>query len=260
MNAADSAQTRFAELHREGCFVLVNVGDAATVGALAESEAVALATSSHAHAATIGRSDAAGDVSRDEHGEHTATIIKATTLPVNVDGENGYGHEPEAVADAVRYFAGLGAAGMGIEDWSGDPEVGLYDRALAKARIEAAVEAANALDEPFVVTGRTEVLLYGLDGGMDEALARLQAFAEVGAPCLYAPGTWDIDTISTVVDNAGVPVNILVPIGSSLTFDDVAATGARRISLGSSLFSAQVNAGAAMVNSLLSTGSFAALP
>ena len=69
------------------------------------------------------------------------------------------------------------------------PGIGLYDRRLAIARIEAAVEAATALDHPFVITGRTEVLLYGLDGGMGEALARLQGFASVGAHCLYAPGT-----------------------------------------------------------------------
>ncbi len=73
---------------------------------------------------------------------------------------------------------------MGIEDWSGDPQLGLYDRAHARARIEAAVEATRALDRPFVITARTEVLLYDLDGGIDETLARLQAFAQVGAHCL----------------------------------------------------------------------------
>jgi hypothetical protein len=82
-----------------------------------------------------------------------------------------YGHEPEDVAAAVRRFAAAGAGGMGIEDWSGDPGIGLYDRALAVARIEAAVEAARALEHPFVITGRTEVLLYGLDGGLSDTLA-----------------------------------------------------------------------------------------
>ena len=145
---------------------------------------------------------------------------------------------------------------MGIEDWSGDRERGVYDRTLAIARIEAAVETARALDRPFVITGRTEILLYGLDGGMAEALTRLQGFAAVGADCLYAPGTWDLDSIRTVAAEAGGPTNALVPIGSELSFADVAEAGARRISIGGSLFSAQVAYGRSVIDSLRATGSF----
>ncbi|MEQ8841370.1 MAG: isocitrate lyase/phosphoenolpyruvate mutase family protein [Acidimicrobiales bacterium] len=247
---------RFRALHRSGCFLLANVGDAGTAKALGEAGVDAIATSSSAHAETIGRADAAGDVTMEEHAEHTAALVAAGDLPLNVDAENGYGHEPETMAAAVQRFAATGAAGMGIEDWSGDAERGLYDRALAVARIEAAVEAANALDRPFVITGRTEVLLYGLDGGMAEALARLQAFADVGAECLYAPGTWDLESIRTVAAEAGGPTNILVPIGSSLTFDEVAEAGARRISIGGSLYTAQVAHGRTLVDSIRRTGSF----
>lgn len=247
---------RFRELHQSGCFLLANVGDAGTAAALSEAGVDSIATSSSAHAQTIGRSDAAGDVSMSEHAEHTAALVAAAEVPLNVDAENGYGHEPEAMAAAVQCFAATGAAGMGIEDWSGDADRGLYDRALAVARIEAAVEAARALDRPFVITGRTEVLLYGLDGGMDEALARLQAFASVGAECLYAPGTWDIETVRTVTAEAGGPTNILVPFGSGLGFAEVAEAGARRISVGGSLYSAQVAYGRALVESLRSSGSF----
>lgn len=246
---------RFAELHEEGTFLLVNVVDPATAAAVVDAGALAIATSSAAHAATIGRSDAAGDVTLEEHAVHTELVVAgAPTVPCNVDGENGYGHEPEDVAAAVRRFAATGAAGMGIEDWSGDPDRGVYDRALTTARIEAAVEAASSLDRPFVITGRTEVLLYRLDGGLDEALARLQAMASVGAHCLYAPGTWDLDTVRAVVDGAGGPVNILAPVGARPglpTAAEIAEAGARRISLGSSLVNAQITHAAAIVGDLL---------
>jgi 2-methylisocitrate lyase-like PEP mutase family enzyme len=159
---------------------------------------------------------------------------------------------------AVQRFAATGAGGMGIEDWSGDPDIGLYDRSLAIARIEAAVEATRALDRPFVITGRTEVLLYGLDGGMEETLARLQGFAEAGAHCLYAPGTWDLQSIRTVTEEAGGPVNILVPLSEvdphapvSFGLSDLAEVGVRRISLGGSLYRAQVAYAADRVRTLL---------
>jgi 2-methylisocitrate lyase-like PEP mutase family enzyme len=247
---------RFVDLHREGTFLLANVGDAATAKALSDAGVDSIATSSSAHASTIGRSDAAGDVTMEEHAEHTARLVAAADVPLNVDAENGYGHDPEDMAIAVRRFAATGAAGMGIEDWSGDPGRGVYDRAFAVARIEAAVEAARALGRPFVITGRTDVLLYGLDGGMSEALTRLRGFAEVGADCLYAPGTWDLDSIRVVAQEAGGPTNALVPVGSPLSFPDIAEAGARRISLGGSLFSAQVAHGRALIESLRATGSF----
>lgn len=245
---------RFAELHRDGIFLLANVGDAGTARALGDAGVDAVATSSAAHATTIGRADAAGAVSLDEHADHTAVIVDATSVPVNVDAENGYGHRPEDMARAVARFAAVGAAGMGVEDWDGNGA--LYDRALAVERIAAAVEAAQAVGRPFVITGRTEVLLYGLDGGLDEALARLQGFASVGADCLYAPGTWDLATVAAVVDGAGGPVNVLVPVGSRLRIDDLGAVGVRRVSLGSSLYTAQVAHGVAVVERIRATGGF----
>ncbi len=249
------------ELHHSGTFVMVNVADAGTARAVCEAGAVAVATTSGGHAATIGRRDAAGDVTIEEHARHTQAIVHAASVPCNVDTENGYGHEPEDMAAAVQRFAATGAGGMGIEDWSGDPEIGLYDRDHAIARIEAAVVAARALDRAFVITGRTEVLLYGLEGGIDEALARLQAFAEVGARCLFAPGTWDLPTIKTITEEAGGPVNILVPLSEvnpdgpvSFSLEDLVELGVRRISLGGSLYRSQVAHAAERVRSLLAEG------
>ena len=251
------------DLHRSGTFVMVNVADAGTARAVCEAGATAIATTSGGHAATIGRRDAAGDVTMEEHARHTELLVRAASVPCNVDAENGYGHEPEAMAAAVQRFAATGSGGMGIEDWSGDRERGLYDRALAIARIEAAVEAARALDHPFVITARTEVLLYGPDGGMDETLARLQGFADVGADCLYAPGTWDLESIRTVTDEAGGPVNILVPLSEvnpkgpvSFVLSDLAELGVRRVSVGGSLYRAQVTHAAGWVRTLLADGSF----
>lgn len=253
--------TRFMELHRTGTFVMVNVADAGTARAVCEAGAAAIATTSGGHAATIGRLDASGDVTMEEHAQHAELLVRSASVPCNVDAENGYGHEPEDMAAAVERFAATGAGGMGIEDWSGDKSIGLYERSRAIARIEAAVEAARALDRPFVITGRTEVLLYGLDGGMDETLARLQGFAEAGAHCLYAPGTWDLTSIRTITEEAGGPVNILVPLSEvnphgAATFglSDLAELGVRRISLGGSLYRAQVAHAAYRVRTLLADG------
>lgn len=248
---------RFRELHRSGTFLMANVVDAATAAAMGETDVRAIATSSAAHAATIGRADAAGAVSLEEHAEHAGLICAAVDLPVNVDAENGYGHEPEEVASCILRLAEVGAVGAGIEDWSGDPDIGFYGKAQATERVAAAVEAAESLDFDFTVTGRTECLLYEHPGGMQEALSRLQAYSGVGAHCLYAPGTWDADTVRTVVDGAGGPVNVLALVGSSSpTLTELAELGVRRVSLGSSLPQAQVDHGRDLVSGILRTGRF----
>ncbi len=262
---AASLGARFAELHASGTFVMPNVADAGTAAAIAAVGVDAIATTSSAHAQTIGREDGAGDVSMEEHAEHTRILVEAANLPCNVDAENGYGHEPEAMAAAVQRFVATGAAGMGIEDWSGDPEIGTYERGLAVARIEAAVEAANALDRPFIITGRTDVFLNESGDQIAEATARLEAFDGVGAHCLYAPGTGDPDLVRSWVTNLDAALNLLIPLsrprwwpeGQPLfTVAQAAELGVRRISIGGSLYSAQVRHAADVMRQVMETGSF----
>lgn len=236
---------------------MANVGDAATAAALGDTGVAALASSSAAHAATIGRADAAGAVTLEEHAEHVAQLCAVTELPVNADAENGYGHEPSDVATCIERMLEAGAVGAGIEDWSGDPDIGFYGLAQATERIAAAVEAADRSGVQFTVTARTDVLLYGQPGGMEEALSRLRSFGEMGAHCLYAPGTWDLATVDQVVRGVDGPVNVLALLGGhGPTFDELAAAGVRRVSLGSSLAAAQVQHGRDLVANVLSTGRF----
>ena len=82
---------RFRELHESGTFVMANVADAGTAEAVAGVGIEAIATTSSGHAAMIGRADAAGEVSMDEHAEHTEILVNAVSVPCNVDAENGYG-------------------------------------------------------------------------------------------------------------------------------------------------------------------------
>ncbi len=94
-------------------------------------------------------------------------------------------------------------------------------------------------------------------------LARLQGFSQVGAHCLYAPGTRELPVIKTITDQAGGPVNILVPLSDvnaqqpvPFQLSDLAEIGVRRISLGGSLYKSQVTHAAARVRHLLTNDSF----
>jgi 2-methylisocitrate lyase-like PEP mutase family enzyme len=71
---------------------------------------------------------------------------------------------------------------------------------------------------------------------LDDAIARLRAYAAAGADCLYAPGIRTKAQIEAVVAAvAPKPVNLLVGSDLGLTLQDIAALGVRRVSVGGAL-------------------------
>ncbi|MCX5557491.1 isocitrate lyase/phosphoenolpyruvate mutase family protein [Streptomyces sp. NBC_00038] len=98
-------------------------------------------------------------------------IADGVTVPVSADLEDGYGEAPDTVVTTVSLTLAAGAAGGNIEDFTGDRTRPLYDEALAVDRIRAARAAVDAGGEPFVLVGRTDVLLVG--GGLDECAREL---------------------------------------------------------------------------------------
>ena len=114
----ESPAGRFLALHVPGRpLLLPNPWDAGSTRALAALGFQALATTSSGFAATLGRRD--GNVTRDEALAHAADIVAATAVPVSADLENGFGDEPEEVAETVRLAKAAGLAGCSIEDYSG---------------------------------------------------------------------------------------------------------------------------------------------
>lgn len=191
----------------------------------------ALASSSAGYAYSIGTLD--NRVGRDDMLAHVAEIVDATSLPVNADLENGWGDGPDAVAETIRLGIAAGLAGGSIEDMR--PDRSLYPIDLAKARIEAAAEAAHGGEISFVLTARAENYVVG-DRNLSAVIERLQAYQAAGADVLYAPGLTDIEEIAELVRSVDRPVNVLAGLpGHSLTIDQLAAAGVKRISTGSAL-------------------------
>src|SRR5687767_10932351 len=103
---------RFRALHEGEPFVIPNPWDAGSARVLEGLGFRALATTSSAFAFTLGRSD--GEVTLDELMAHVATLAGATSLPISVDLENGFGADPVAAAAAIERAAAAGAAGGSI--------------------------------------------------------------------------------------------------------------------------------------------------
>lgn len=242
----------FRELHEDEPFVIPNPWDVGSARVLEALGFKALATTSSAFAFTLGRLD--GAVTLDEVAEHVAGLTAATSLPVSVDLENGYGPEPEAAAAAIARAAEAGAVGGSIEDF--DPDTGLYERERATERVAAAAEAARSLGFPFTFTARAENHIRG-NPDLDDTIARLRAYEEAGADVLYAPGLADAEQIAAVTAAVGLPVNVLAR--PNLSVAEIAAAGARRISVGGSLAWATVEAMGEVARRMLEDGDLSGL-
>jgi 2-methylisocitrate lyase-like PEP mutase family enzyme len=232
--------SRFRSLHnRPGTFVIPNPWDVASTRVLEGVGFEAIATSSAAAACSIGRRD--GQLSRDEALAHARLIVNATDLPVSADLENGFGDEPETVAQTIRLAVQAGLVGCTIEDTTGNPQKPIYDFDLAVERIAAAVEAARAVGFPFMLTARAHNLMFP-NSSLDETIRRLRAFADAGADVLFAPGLPDLDAVRTVCNAVSKPVNFMVGIkGKSFSVAELAGAGVKRISLATSLYRAAMS-------------------
>ncbi|MFF1605214.1 isocitrate lyase/phosphoenolpyruvate mutase family protein [Streptomyces mirabilis] len=233
--AGSELYEQFMALHtRDGGLVMPNAWDGLSALMLADAGFEAIATSSAAIAATLGRLDGRHQVTREEHLEHARLLGRLTGLPVNGDFEDGYGDTPEDVAATVEAAVESGLAGIGVEDTSGDPDMPIRDFDEAVSRVRSAVDGSKGR---IVVTGRTDNFIQGRPD-LDDTIRRLTAFAEVGADVVYAPFPPDRDALVAIVTAvAPTPVNVLVsPSDKVLTVAELQQAGVKRISLGPLLY------------------------
>ncbi len=245
----------FRALHaRQGAFVIPNPWNAGTARILTALGFEALATTSAGHAFAIGRRDSSAALSRDDILDNATSIVEATHLPVSADLEEGFGRSPETCAATIRLAGDAGLVGGSIEDATGDPDDPIYEFELAVERIAAAAEAARACR--FVLTARAENFLHGRPD-LADTIRRLQAFAEVGADVLYAPGLPGLEAIREVCASVPRPVNVVMGLkGAIYSVEELAAAGVKRVSVGGSFARAALGAFLRAAREVKDTGTF----
>ena len=232
--SAKEKRAAFRQLHREGCFIIPNPYDAGTARMLEGLGFKALATTSSGFAWTQGLPDGER-VTREVTLAHLRTLAAATDPPLNADFESGYAKDAAGVVESVRMAVATGVAGLSIEDATGDDANPLRSIEESVRRIKAARAAIDETGGDTLLVGRAENFIVGRPD-LDDAIARLKAYSEAGADCLYAPGIKTREQITAVVKAvAPKPVNLLIGGKSEFTLDDIAAMGVRRVSVGGAL-------------------------
>jgi 2-methylisocitrate lyase-like PEP mutase family enzyme len=230
--STEQKRAAFRKLHEQGCFVIPNPWDIGSARYLQHAGFKALASTSAGFAWSTGRAD--NRVTCDDVIDHLTTLCAAVDLPVNADFEAGFADEPEGVAINVDRAVGTGIAGLSIENATGRAQQPLYEDNLAVDRIAAARAAIDGVDPSVMLVARCEGFLTG-ERDLGKTIARLVAFAEAGADCLYAPGIARPEDVAAVVKAVHPkPVNVLV-VQPSMTVQGLADLGVRRISFGGAL-------------------------
>jgi 2-methylisocitrate lyase-like PEP mutase family enzyme len=223
----------FRALHEQGLFVLPNPWDIGSARYLQGLGFKAIVSTSVGFAWSLGHSD--NEVTLEEVLKHLREIVHATDLPVNADFEGGFAIEPDDVEENVKLAVETGVAGLSIEDSTGDPDRPLFDIHFSVEGIRAARRVIDQTGGDTILVGRAENFLRGsLD--INDAIARLIAYADAGADCLYAPNLSTYEQVKGIVNAvAPKPVNVMITSAGKFELEQLAESGVRRVSVGGAL-------------------------
>ena len=147
-----------------------------------------------------------GLISYSEMVDQGRNICAAVDFPVIGDGDTGYGNAVN-VQRTVQGYAQAGFACVMIEDQVAPKKCGhtqgkqIVGRDEAFGRVQAAVDARNG-GSGILIMARTDA---NATDGMDEAIQRCQAFADIGADITFLEAPRDEDEMKRYCDDVEGP-------------------------------------------------------
>jgi 2-methylisocitrate lyase-like PEP mutase family enzyme len=184
-------------------------------------------------------------------------LAEAVAVPVNADGEKGYGG-PDQMPETVRQLVAAGVAGMNLEDSvkaSAAGQPGLEPLQTQLDKIAAIMQVKCELGSEFFLNARVDALgvLKDRRAAMQEAVERGNAYAEAGADCIFILRPGDRDTIGELVREIRAPLSVLAGEDTP-PVPELQALGVARVSYGTSFTRYALTAVKRLAETLLTTG------
>ncbi len=214
--------------------------------------------SSSAIANASGRPDL--NVGRERTVALMSEIAGAVDVPVNADGEDGFGG-PDDVRETVRAFVAGGVVGMNMEDGVRKGGLSLLPLEQQLEKIASFMDTRRDLGSEFLLNARTDAFLAMRDdppAALAEAVRRGQAYAEAGAECVFTWGITDSETIRTFAKEVPAPVSVIAGPGSP-SVPELQELGVARVSFGSMFLYAAVGGVKRLAEELLGPGTMTSL-
>lgn len=215
---------RFRELLKNPPVVCMGAFDAVTAKLAEQAGAPAVFVSGFTASAVLAGEPDFGVLSQTEMFEHIRRICRATTVPVFADADTGYGGPLEA-RRTMQLWEEAGASVLHLEDQVQPKKCGhfagkdLISTAEMQQKLRAMLEART--DPDFFIVARTDAI--GVTG-IDDAIARLTAYAEVGVDGIYADAPESLEQMVRLGRE-------LKPLGKPILFNMVPSGKSPAISL-----------------------------
>ncbi len=142
-----------------------------------------------------------GLVTLEEMTRNARYIADAIAIPVIVDADNGYGNAINVVR-TVREFEHAGVAGLHLEDQTWPKRCGhmmgktVIEKDEMCQKLHAAQDARE--DPDFVIIARCDAMLVN---GLDDVLARGDAYIEAGADMLFCEVRDSMDEVKALASH-----------------------------------------------------------
>ncbi|MFB9160261.1 isocitrate lyase/PEP mutase family protein [Chromobacterium violaceum] len=226
----------FAQLHRQAePLLLANVWDTASARLAEAAGYAAIGTSSAAISDMLGYPDGEA-MGFAELIALVARLRSASSLPLTVDLEAGYGESAEAIVANLQKLAALGVVGVNLEDSvvRNDRremvEAEAFSRCLREIR-----SGLLAVGVEMFLNARTDAYLLGRGNACQESIVRGGLYAVSGADGLFVPGvTGELD-IAAIAAAVPLPLNVMC-MSDLPSFQALSKLGVKRISMGNFLY------------------------
>jgi len=185
----------------------------------------------------------------------TASFAAAVSLPVNADGEKGYG-DAAGIKETVRALIAAGVAGMNLEDSIAKGGSGLVELGQQLEKITAVMDAKRELGSEFFLNARVDsfhVMTNDPKKALDEAIRRGNAYAEAGGDCIFYLNLHSAETIGIVAKEVKAPVSILAG-PQSPSVSQLQDLGLARVSYGSGFMKAAITGTKKLAQEILEKG------
>ncbi|MFB6170739.1 MAG: oxaloacetate decarboxylase [Haloarculaceae archaeon] len=149
----------------------------------------------------------AGFITMPEMIENAKNVQERVSVPVVADCDNGFGNATNVVR-TVREYVKTGVAAIHIEDQTFPKRCGhvsgrqLIPTEEAVGKFRAAADVRDERDEEFVLIARTDAR-GAVDGSLDDAIDRANAYVQAGADVAFVEGPTDeaeVERIGEAVD------------------------------------------------------------
>ena len=248
----------FKQLHQGPTpFLLGNIWDVNSAKVFEASGYKAIGVSSQAISNTFGYEDGE-NLLFDILLQVAKRVVEVVNIPFSVDMEGGYSRTIYGIISNIDKLHDAGVVGINLEDTIAGATRQLQPVAEFQKTVSAVADHISRNNLQLFVNMRTDGFLLGLPNALEETLIRIKAFKNTGINGIFVPCITDSNDIRSVINATKLPINVMC-MPALPGFDELAALGVKRISMGPFLFSKVYGYAAELAQSVINNGSLAAI-